>query len=163
MKAAFALLLLAAALPASAFDANGAKLGASEAEVKKRFPSAHCKPLEWKTDAADRRCDDARVSLGGAEARVTFYLKADAVRSFNVRFDSKDLKRVAAHLKAGYGAPAAEATEVIARPGKEDRRIYKLRWERGTDHAVLTSPEKGKRAELEAWRGDFVSEIYKVR
>ena len=44
-----------------AFDANGVKLGDNEAAVKKVFPGIRCKPLEWKSDAADRRCERARL------------------------------------------------------------------------------------------------------
>lgn len=124
------LLLLLAAPSALAFDLRGVALGAPEAEVRKAFPAARCKPLEWKRDAAERRCDDARSALAGAEVRVTLYLKGDAEQAFSVRFDSKDLERVAAQLRVQYGAPLAEATEAIARPGREDRRVYKMRWEK---------------------------------
>lgn len=156
-------LALAAVVPAHAFDANGVKLGAREAEVKKVFPSAHCKALEWKTDAADRRCDDARISFGGAQARVTLYLKADAVRAFDVRFEAKDIDLVKAHLKFAYGPPLSEATEVIARANKSERKLFKMRWEKGADRAVLTAPEQSKRAGLEVWRGNFDTEVYRVK
>ena len=76
------LLLLAPTLTFGAFDANGVKLGDNEAAVKKTFPGIHCKALEWKSDAADRRCDDAKIAFGGVEARVTLYLKSDSVRGF---------------------------------------------------------------------------------
>lgn len=95
--------------------------------------------------------------------RVTFYLKGDAVQAFSVRFDIKDLERVAARLRVQYGAPLAQATEAIARPGREDRRVYKRRWEKGAAHAVLSAQLNRKRAALEAWRGDFDTEIYCVR
>lgn len=157
------LMVLGWAAGAAAFDAGGVVLGAAEADIKRAYPSAHCKPLEWKSDAADRRCDDARISFGGAKARITFYLKAGAVQAFSVRFDSKDLELVTKHLRSAWGKPAAEATEVIARSGGEDRRIFKMRWDKGAAHAVLTAPEKSKRATLDAWRGNFDTEIYRVR
>ena len=70
-RAAFALMLFAPALAfAAAFDANGVKLGDSEAAIKKAFPGIRCKALEWKSDAADRRCDDPKVVFGGVESRV---------------------------------------------------------------------------------------------
>jgi hypothetical protein len=159
-------LLLAAlviASPALAYDANGVALGARELEVKKAFPSAHCKPLEWKSDAAERRCDDGRISFGGAQAKITFYLKADAVQAFNVRFDNKDLERVKAHLRARYGAPLAEATETIARRDRDDRKVFKMRWEKGVDRAVLSAQLDRKRATLEVSRGNFETEIYRVK
>jgi len=114
-----ALPLLFAAASARAFDANGVVLGASEADVHKVFPSAHCKPLEWKSAAAERRCDDAQVVLAGAPARITLYLKSDRVQAFDVRFDERDLARVVESLKARYGAPLAETHERIERRGGE--------------------------------------------
>ena len=139
MKGLFLVGLFLLALPASAYDANGVVLGGKEVEVKKAFPSAHCKALEWKSDAADRRCDDSKISLGGVEAKITFYLKAGAIQAFDLRFDVKDLERVRALLKVRWGAPLAEATETIARRDKEDRKVFKMRWEKGSDRALLTA------------------------
>ena len=163
MRAA-ALLALAALSPAAlAFDVNGVALGGREHDVRKAFPSAFCKPLEWKTGAADRRCDDGQISLGGVKAKITFYLKADAIQGFDLRFDTKERDRVASHLKSRWGAPVAEATETISRKNKEDRLIYKVRWDKGNEHALLTAQLERKRAALEAWRGNFAEEIYRVR
>ena len=160
-----AFLALALLAPASlAYDVNGVRLGGREVDVKKAFPSVHCKALEWKSDAADRRCDDARISLGGVQARITVFLKADSIQAYDLRFDVKELERVKAHLKARWGAPLAEATEVIARRDKEDRKVFKMRWEKGADRAILTAQlEKKKRASLEVSRGSFPVEIYRVR
>src|SRR5216117_1212999 len=94
------LPMLLAALPAAAYDVNGVALGARESEVKKKFPSIHCKELEWKSLAAERRCDDSRVAFGGAEVRITFYLRKDQVQAFDIRFDSRDTDRVAACAKS---------------------------------------------------------------
>lgn len=153
------------ALPFSAFayDINGVALGGSEAQVQKAFPSARCKPLEWRSDAADRRCDDARISLGGAEARITVFLKGGAIQAMDLRFNGKDLERVKDTLRARWGAPQAEATEIFAVKGGKDRRVYKMRWEKGADRAVLTAQLDKKRATLEISRGKFPDEIYRVR
>jgi len=158
-----ALILLFLALPGWAYDANGVALGAPEAEVRKQFPSARCKPLEWKSQAAERRCDDAKIVFGGAEARITFYLKGDAVQAFDVRFDERDLERVAGFLRTRYGKPLAETREKIERRGGPPRELYKLRWERGKEQAMLTSQLKRKRVDLNAWRGNFDEEIYRMR
>src|SRR2546428_11363708 len=83
------LAMLLAALPAAAYDVNGVALGARESEVKKKFPSIHCKGLEWKSLAAERRCDDSKVAFGGAEGRLTFYLREEAVQAFDLRFDAR--------------------------------------------------------------------------
>ena len=164
MKKALFLALALASAPALAYDANGVELGGTEAQVKARFPSIRCKPLEWKSDAADRRCDDAKIPFaGGVQARITFYLKNDAIQAFDLRFDMKDLERVSAFLKTRYGKPLAEATEVISRPEKEDRKVYKARWEKGTDKAVLSAQLETKTATLEVQRGTFETEIYRVR
>lgn len=162
-KRGLSLLLLLAAVPAQAFNANGVALGASELEVKKALPSAHCKPLEWKSDAADRRCDDSRISFGGAPARITVWLRAGAVRAFDVRFDTSELERVKAFLRGGFGKPLAEGTETVGRRGQDDRQVFRMRWERGEDHAVLTAQLARKRSGLEVWRGNFAEEIYRVR
>ena len=158
-----ALAAPAAAPLAHAFDAGGVALGGNELDVKQHYPSAYCKPLEWKTDAADRRCDDPQISFGGVAARITFYLKKNAVQAFFVRFDMKDLQALAAHLKAKYGKPLGEKTEVISERGKPDRRIYKARWEKGKGVAVLTGQLDKSQGTLEVWRGDFENQLYRVR
>jgi hypothetical protein len=163
VKRLFFVTLLFLSLPAIAYDINGVRLGGREVEVKKAFPSAHCKPLEWKSNAADRRCDDARISLGGVQARITVFLKADVIQAYDLRFDISELERVKAHLKARWGAPLAEATEVIARRDKEDRKVFKMRWEKGADRALLVAQLEKKNATLEVSRGTFPEEIYRVR
>jgi hypothetical protein len=164
MRRAALLALALLALPALAYEVNGVRLGGKEVDVKKAFPSAHCKALEWKTDAADRRCDDAMVSLGGVVAKITVFIKADVIRGYDLSFDIKELERVKAHLRSRWGAPLAEATEVIARGDKADRKVFKMRWEKGADRAILTAQlEKKKRATLEISRGNFPEEIYRVR
>jgi hypothetical protein len=156
------LLLFAPFVAGAAYDANGVALGAGENDIKKRFPSAYCKALEWASRAADRRCDDAKISFGGAEGRITFYLKNGAVQAFDVRFDTKDLDRVVAQLKSRYGKPLSEAKDSVGPQGKE-RELYKVLWENGTDRAVLTSQRDQKRAALLVSRGKFDEEIYRVR
>ncbi|MGE0874039.1 MAG: hypothetical protein AB7O31_05135 [Burkholderiales bacterium] len=158
-----AALFAAPALAQKPFAANGVPLGGSEADVKSRFPAAYCKALEWKSDAADRRCDDAHASLGGVEAKLTFYLKANAIQAFDVRFDTKDLQRFVADLKSSFGPPRSEANDVIYRKGKADREVYKVLWESGRDRAVLTAIKDRSRAQLEVSRGNFAEEIYRVR
>lgn len=163
MKRLVFVTLLFLSLPAIAYDINGVRLGGREVEVKKAFPSVHCKALEWKSNAADRRCDDARISLGGVQARITVFLKVDAIQAYDLRFDVKELERVKAHLKARWGAPLAEATEVIARRDKEERKVFKMRWEKGADRALLVAQLEKKNATLEVSRGRFPEEIYRVR
>jgi len=159
----FLALLLGAAGAALAYDANGVALGAGERDVKEAFPSAHCQPLEWKSTAADRRCDDARIAFAGVRARITFYLKSDAVQAFDVRFSPEEREPVVRYLKSRYGEPMSERTETFRRDGKPDRRVYKVRWESGQDKALLSAQLDRKRAQLEVWRGDFAQEIYRVR
>ena len=155
--------MLALAPARAALDANGVALGGTEAQVRKAFPSAHCKALEWASRAADRRCDDAKIAFGGVEARITFYLKKDAVQAFDVLFDSRDLDRLMAFLKNRYGKPAAEGKDAVWKEGKVAREYYKARWENGAERAVLVSQVDKKRAQLTVSRGDFEEEIYRVR
>jgi hypothetical protein len=165
MKKLTLTLFLLTALPAFAFDVNSVKLGGKELDVKKAHPSAHCKPLEWKSDAADRRCDDARVSLGGVQVKLTAYLKADVIRAIDVRFETRDIERVKAVLRERWGAPIAEATETFAArdQGQKDRAVFKMRWEKGEDRAILTSQLERRRAGVEISRGRFPDEIYRVK
>jgi hypothetical protein len=149
--------------PALAFDLGGIALGGKEIDVKKAMPATNCKALEWKSDAADRRCDDARVPVGGVETRTTVFLKAGVIQAYDVRFDIKDLERMKAHLKARWGAPLAEATDVIARRDAKDRQVFKMRWEKGAERAILTAQLEKKRATLEVSRGNFPEEIYRVK
>ncbi len=158
-----AMLLAGSALAQKPYSLNGVPLGGTEAEVKKRFPAAHCKPLEWKTDAADRRCDDAQIAVAGVEAKVTFYLKANAIQAFDLRFDTKDLDKIMGELKGNFGAPRSETRDIIARKGKEDREVFKALWESGRDRAVLTALKDTKRGQLEVSRGGFADEVYRVR
>jgi len=158
-----AVLFAAPALAQKPFAANGVPLGGTEADVKKRYPAAHCKPLEWKTDAADRRCDDANISMGGAAAKITFYLKANAIQAFDVRFDTQDTDKIVADLKGIFGPPKSETRDLIYRKGKEDREVYKVLWEAGRDRAVLTALKDKRRGQLEVSRGNFADEVYRVR
>jgi len=128
---------------------NGVTLGASESDIKKLFPVANCRPLEWPSRAADRRCDDSRISFAGVDASVTFYLKADAVAGFDVRFDHRDVKRVTDYLRVRYGEP------VTTEPA--------LEWKAKGERARLSSEPGRRRASLLVWRGAFDEEIYKVR
>ena len=164
-------LLLAANPALAAYDANGVVLGGSEEDVKRKFPSVRCQPLEWKSKAADRRCDDARIAFaGGVQARITFYLSRNAIQAFDVRFDTREIERVAGFLKKQYGAPFAETRDTLERRDKSDkdkdkkpRVIYKVRWETGKDRAVLFSEMEKSRSSLLVSRGDFEEEIYRVR
>ena len=162
-KIALTPFIVLAAGAALGYDANGVNLGGTEAQVKKAFPSALCKPLEWASKAADRRCDDAKIPFGGADSRITFYLKKDSVQAFDIRFDTKDLDRVSAFVKSRYGKPLTETKEKIERADKPVREIYKVRWEKGSDHAVLVSQLEKSRSTLTVTRGDFEEEIYRVR
>lgn len=157
------VLAVAAAPARAAYDANGVALGAAEQAVLKQFPSAHCKPLQWKSRAADRRCDDAKVSFGGVGARITFYLKNDKVEAFDVRFDTRDAERVAAFLKSRYGAPSAETRDKVETRGGPARDIYKVRWEKNGERALITALMEKRRASLLVWRGNFEDEIYRVQ
>jgi hypothetical protein len=164
MKRSFLAFLALAALPAAAaYDANGVALGARERDVKERFPSAYCKALEWQSLAADRRCDDSQAEFAGIKARVTFYLKNDALEAFDVRFDAKDLKRILPTLRDKYGAPATEGEDKVHKEGKEVRRFYRAEWQNKSERAVLTSDLEKRRSQLLVSRGSFEEEIYRVR
>jgi len=156
---AVAVLLSPAAQ--AAFDANGILLGAPEAEVRRKFPSANCKKLEWESRAADRRCDDSRINFGGIEARITFYLRKDRVEAFDVRFDSRDLDRFIAFVKQRYGAPASEQRDTLG--DKKPRQVYKALWEGKGERAALVAQIDKRRGSLLVSRGTFEEEIYKVR
>ena len=146
----------------AAYDVNGVALGASEDDIKKRFPSAYCKALEWASRAAERRCDDAKISFGGAEGRITFYLKKGAVQAFDVRFETKDVDRVTTQLKSRYGKPVSEVKDSVGPEGKV-RELYKVLWESKPDRALLTAQMDKSRATLFVSRGNFDEEIYRVR
>jgi hypothetical protein len=163
MKRALLVLLLAPGLAFGAFDANGVKLADNELAVKKAFPGIRCKPLEWKSDAADRRCDDAKVAFAGVEARITFYLRGDSIQGFDVRFDTAQIDAVSTYLKGRYGKPLSEGREKIIRKGKEEREVFKILWEQGADKAMLSSLSTGKRASLSVSRGNFDDAIYRVK
>lgn len=165
IRLAAGALALATAFHAQAagFDVNGLALGDGEAAVLKVFPSAHCKPLQWKSDAAERRCDDGKIVVAGVGARLTVYLKRDAVQAIDVRFDVRDLNRLAAHFKSLYGKPGSEGRDKVYREGKEAREVYKIAWRRGEDRAVLSSVSNAKRASMTASRGNFDEEIYRIK
>ena len=168
MRTLFALILLLAPFSSYAFDVNGVAVGGKELDVKKAFPSVHCKELEWRTDAADRRCDDAKIALGGPggpEAKVTFYLKAGVIRAYDLRFDIKELAKVKEALTKRWGKPLAEVTETIGarEKDKKDRQVFKMRWEKGEDKAILSAQLEKKRANVEVARGNFFNDVYKIK
>jgi hypothetical protein len=147
----------------AAYDVNSVVLGSSEKEVRAQFPSILCKALEWQSHAADRRCDDARISFGGLEARVTFYLRKDKVEAFDLRFDTRELDRFVAHLKERYGKPASEVKEKIEDRDRRTREVLKILWEGKGERAVLTATIGQRRGSLLVYRGSFEEEIYRVR
>ena len=153
-RALVACLLFLPVWAKAALDAGGVALGAPELRVKTAYPSAFCRPLEWSSRAADRRCDDGKARFAGIEARITFYLKKDSVEAFDVRFESRDSDQVAAFLLKRYGKPVYEE-----RSGK----LTKLEWEDQPARAVFTSLADRRRASLLVYRGAFEEEIYKVR
>ena len=164
MKNFLVLIALLVAGPAlGALDVKEIRLGARESDVKRQFPSANCKALQWESKAADRRCDDSRVAFGGVEVQVTFYLRKDAVEAFDVRFDTKELERFVGFLKSRYGAPQSEARDTYERKGEKPRQVYKALWEHGKDRAVLTAQLEKRRASMLVSRGAFEEEIYRVR
>ena len=154
---------------AAVFDMRDLQLGAAEADVKRALPSAHCKALEWKSKAADRRCDDSRVVFGGVEMRVTFYLKKDELEAFDVRFDTKELERFVAFLKNRYGKPVSESKDVYQGSARKDskdrpsRQVYKVLWEKNGERAALTAQMEKRTASMLVSRGAFDEEIYRVQ
>ena len=152
------IFVLVGGVAHAAFDANDVKLGAAERDIKQRFPNAHCRALEWPSRAADRRCDDSRISFGGLDASITFYLKRDSVEAFDVRFDHRNLAAMLKYLQARYGKPLAEPT-VPATPAAP----VTVEWKGTAERARLTSEPGRRRASLLVWRGAFEEEIYKVR
>ena len=163
MSRVLAAALLALSASAQAFDANGVALGAHEADVRRAYPNAHCKELEWKSDAADRRCDESRMRFAGVSARITFFLKQDVVQAFDLRFDAGELERVVDFVKSRYGAPASERRETIPQRDGTSRIVYHVRWAKGRDSLEITSRPGQRRAELLASRGDFAAEIYRIK
>ena len=157
-------LLLAWLVPAqAALDIKDIAIGAKEQDVKRQLPSVNCKPLQWESKAADRRCDDSRVAFGGVEVQVTFYLKKDVVEAFDVRFNTRELDRFVSFLKSRYGNPETETRETIAGKGDKPREVYKALWQNGKQRAVLTAQLEKRRATMLVSRGEFEEEIYRVR
>ena len=146
----FVFLLAFPAL--AAFDLNEVQLGTSEQQLKKRFPQANCRALEWASRAADRRCDDSRLKLGGMEASVTFYLKKNAVEGFDMRFDKRNIEPMKKFLAGRYGLPSVT-----------DQGDVKAEWKAGGERARMTAEQGRGRASLLVWRGAFEEELYKIR
>jgi hypothetical protein len=146
----FALLLAFPAL--AAYDLNDVALGASEKQVMEHFPRAHCRPLEWQSRAADRRCDDSRVTVGGMNASITFYLRKDAVEGFDLRFDAPNVVPMRKLLAQRYGEPAIV-----------DKGDVKAEWKANAERARITTEQGRRRASLLVWRGAFEEELYKIR
>jgi len=159
----FFLLPTLACGAAGVYEFKGLALGTSEKEIKRVLPSAHCKALEWQSKAADRRCDDTRVVLGGVDVRVTFYLRKDALEAYDVRFDTKEIDRLVAFLKRQFGAPQTEDRETLERKGQKPRTVYKVLWEGASQRAVLVARLDQRNASMLVSRGDFDEEIYRVR
>lgn len=153
MRAALLLLLLSAPA-AAAFDVNEIALGASEDDIRAKFREANCRDLEWPSRAADRRCDDSRVKVGGIDASVTFYLKQGAVEGYDVRFDRGQFERMSKFLLGRYGKPATEKTSGLG---------AMVEWKNKGERARLSAEQGRRRASLLVWRGAFEDELYKVR
>jgi hypothetical protein len=141
------------AFPAlAAYDLGDVRLGSSEKELKSHFPQANCRSLEWPSRAADRRCDDSRVKVGGMDASVTFYLRNDSVEGFDLRFDAANAVPMRKVLSDRYGAPAVV-----------DKGDVKAEWKSNGERARMTVEQGRRRASLLVWRGAFEDELYKIR
>ena len=152
--AASAFLVLYGAVAAAAFDVNDLALGASETDIKAKFREANCRELEWPSRAADRRCDDSRIKVGGIDASVTFYLRQGVLEGFDVRFEKGQFERMSRFLAERYGKPAAQKTSALGTT---------VEWKARADRARLSAEQGRRRASLLVWRGAFEDEIYKVR
>ena len=152
--AAVVSLFIGAGTARAAYDVNEVTLGATEAQVKQHFPHANCRALEWKSRAADRRCDDSRIKLGGLDASVTFYLRRDAVEGMDVRFDRRQLDSMVKFLRQRYG----EASE----RKRKDALAARLEWKSGAERARLVAEQGARRASLQVWRGSFQEELYRI-
>ena len=152
------ILAFVASAAAAAYDANDVKLGATERDIRQRFPNAHCRALEWPSRAAERRCDDSRIMFGGVDASITFYLKRDSLQAFDVRFDHREIATVLKYLQSRYGKPLAEPAAPATPPAP-----VTVEWKGTDERARLTSEPGRRRASLLVWRGAFEEEIYKVR
>jgi hypothetical protein len=84
------------------------------------------------------------------------------VQAFDVRFEEKELRGVVEHLRQHYGRPEAEGNETFQRRG-DARSVYKVRWVNGQDRAVLSSMAGRRRVDLNVWRGNFDTEIYRIK
>jgi hypothetical protein len=144
--------LLCAGIAHAAYDVNDVTLGATEKEIKEKFPYANCRVLEWPSRAADRRCDDSRIIFAGVDASVTFYLRKGTVEGFDVRFDHRDTGGIVKFLSTRYGAPTFEGPGPVV-----------AQWTNKTERATTTSGQGRRRASLLVSRGTFEDEIYKVR
>ena len=148
------LLLVSSNFAVAAFDVNEVRLGAGEPEIKAKFKEANCRELEWPSLAADRRCDDSRVKVGGIDASVTFYLKHGAIEGYDVRFEKGQFERMTKFLVERYGKPARQKTSGLGSV---------VEWKNKGERARLTAEQGRRRASLLVWRGAFEDEIYKVR
>ena len=143
---------LAAGIAHAAYDVNDVPLGATEKEIRAKFPYANCRVLEWPSRAADRRCDDSRIIFAGVDASVTFYLRKGTVEGFDVRFDHRDIGGIVKFLSTRYGAPVFEGAGPM-----------RAQWKNKGERATITSEQGRRRASLLVSRGTFEDEIYKIR
>lgn len=143
---------LAAGIAHAAYDVNDVPLGATEKEIRAKFPYANCRVLEWPSRAADRRCDDSRIIFAGVDASVTFYLRKGTVEGFDVRFDHRDIGGIVKFLSTRYGAPVFEGAGPM-----------RAQWKNQGERATITSEQGRRRASLLVSRGTFEDEIYKIR
>ena len=96
------------------------------------------------------------------EAVARELMEEAGIEAFDVRFEEKDLRAVLEHLRQRYGKPDTEGQEVFRRRG-DARTVYKVRWEKGQDRAVLSSIAGRRRVDLNVWRGNFDIEIYRFK
>jgi hypothetical protein len=94
---------------------------------------------------------------------VTFYLRKDALEAYDVRFNTRELKKLLGFLKQRYGEPQSEVRDVYPRKGDEKREVYKVAWDNGKERAVLTAQLEKRRGSMLVSRGDFDEEIYRVQ
>lgn len=105
------LLLASPAAGAQGIDIKNARLGMSEAEITRLFPTLFCRASY--TNVAERSCVDNRSSYGGADAALFFGFIRNQATVLSVTLSPKDFDAVAAALKNKYGEPTTTETPMV--------------------------------------------------
>lgn len=155
----FSLLLAAPLTSLAQMDLKGARLGMTEAQIKKMFPGLDCATFE--TPPLHRFCGTSRPSprhkvpvkalTTFAEAQATSWLLRfgpDGLDVVTVKLDTSSFSSVTDALTAKYGKPASITPSTVQNAMNAKFSQTEMQWHKGEEF-IVADQRSGKVSEMQ--------------